>query len=402
MNALHDVAQGVAVLVVAITSLWVPLGLLATAVVRARRAKHLSLGRAASPVPHAAVPVSVLKPLAGADGDLERNLESMFRQDHERFELIFGTTRVDDPALAVVQRLAARHRHVSVKIIVHAGSGRMNPKVDNLLGMLEHAAYDVVLISDSNVRAPAHYVREAAALITDGGTLAPRGLVTHLFAGVGEDGLGSALENVQLAGFCAAGTALPTLLGDALVVGKSMMFSRSELDALGGLGRVADVLAEDWLLGKTYEHAGSPIRLAPTVLENVTTGTTVAGFFERQLRWAMLRSRLRPLVRALEILTSPLAVMPLAMALFGVTGGLMWAAGLLALRDTGGWIALRGLGRVYIPLVLSPLRELFMLVVWLRAPFKRHLVWRGNRVRVGAGTYAFRARPRRERRLRRA
>jgi hypothetical protein len=55
----------------------------------------------------------------------------------------------------------------------------------------------------------------------------------------------------------------------------------------------------------------------------------------------------------------------------------------------GGWIALRGFSRAWLPALLSPLRELLMLMVWARAPFKRHVTWRGNRVRLGAGTLLF-------------
>jgi hypothetical protein len=39
--------------------------------------------------------------------------------------------------------------------------------------------------------------------------------------------------------------------------------------------------------------------------------------------------------------------------------------------------------------MLSPLCQLCILFVWARAPFKRHVVWRGNRVRLGAGTLLF-------------
>jgi hypothetical protein len=62
---------------------------------------------------------------------------------------------------------------------------------------------------------------------------------------------------------------------------------------------------------------------------------------------------------------------------------------LLSLRDVGGWVALRGFRRAWLPALLSPLRELFMLLVWVRAPLKRHVIWRGHRVRLGAGTLVF-------------
>lgn len=368
-------------------SAWSVLGLVAT--VRVRRA----------PAPREApgAPVTILKPLAGADADLEANLASFFEQDHAPLEIVLGVTRADDPAIAIAERVRARYPHVPCKLVVHEGRLGLNPKVANLLGMLPAATHDLVLVSDSNVRAPPHAVREMAAVALAGATPArpeAPGLTTHLFAGTGEDSLGSALECVQLAGFCAGGMALPTLLGDALVVGKSMMFSRRVLDDLGGLTRVADVLAEDFILGKMFQHARRPVRIAPTILANVTSGTRVSGFVDRQLRWAMIRSRLRPAAQTLEVVTSPLALLPFAVALFGLAGGLGWALAALLLRDVGGWIALRGVRRAWVPLVLSPLRELMMLGVWVRAPFKRHIVWRGHRVRVGMGTFGYLAAPR--------
>ena len=172
--------------------------------------------------------VSVLKPLRGLDQDLERCLETFFTQDHPKFELVFGVTDANDPALQIVERLRGLYPNVTARVCVHSGVGALNPKVDNLAGLLPIARYDLVLVSDSNIRAPRDYLREAATLYR---RYRP-GLVTHLFAGVDENGLGSALENVQLTGFCAAGTALPTLLGDSLLVGKSALFSRDRFDRL--------------------------------------------------------------------------------------------------------------------------------------------------------------------------
>ena len=37
-------------------------------------------------------------------------------------------------------------------------------------------------------------------------------------------------------------------------------------------------------------------------------------------------------------------------------------------------------------LVLSLPREVLAVAIWLAAPHRRHVTWRGNRVRVSAGT----------------
>jgi ceramide glucosyltransferase len=329
-------------------------------------------------------PVSVLKPLCGSDPGLRQNLESFFRQDHPEFELIFGVVDAGDPALEVVRELARKFPAVRCRTIVHAGRGALNPKIDNLLGMLPRARYDLALVSDSNVRAPSHYVRELASLFA-----AERpGLVTNLFAGVGDDSLGAALENVQLSGFCAAGIALPTLLGDPVLVGKSALFSRRRLRRLGGLRRLSDVLAEDYVMGKTFSRAGGRIIVAPTVLENVTRRMSVRAMFARQLRWSMLRFRVLPLAAALEPVASPLALLPLVWLLLGPWAS-AWALLMLGLRDLGGWLLLRGRGRWYLPVLLAPLRELLVLAVWCVAPLKQHVSWRGKRLRVGAGTLLY-------------
>ncbi len=363
--------------------LWLPLAV-TTAWIIAGFGAVVALTRRRRPSSVDPPPVSVLKPLCGSDPGLQQNLASFFRQDHPNLELIFGVTDERDPALAVVRELARKFPNVACQIIVHPGSGALNPKIDNLLGMLPHARHDLALVSDSNVRAPAHYVRELAQIHA----VERPGLVTNLFAGVGEASLGAALENVQLSGFCAAGIALPTLLGDAVLVGKSALFSRRRLERLGGLRKLSDVLAEDYVMGKTFAHAGGRIIVAPTVLENVTGSMTLRTMLARQLRWTMMRFRLLPLAAALEPVASPLVLLPLAWLLLG-PWAIAWAASMLTLRDLGGWLVLRGRTRWYLPLLLAPLREVLVLAMWCVAPLKHRVSWRGKRFRLGAGTLLY-------------
>ena len=135
---------------IAASTLWITAGLIAVLLLTRRRMK----------ASHAPLPaVSVLKPLCGRDADLEANLESFFEQDHPKYELLFGVTDPHDPAVDVAHELAARYPEVPCRVVVHKGAGALNPKVDNLLGLLPAARHDLVLVSDSNVHAPRHYVR---------------------------------------------------------------------------------------------------------------------------------------------------------------------------------------------------------------------------------------------------
>lgn len=330
--------------------------------------------------------LSVLKPLCGADAGLEANLESFFQQDYPAFELIFGVEKADDPAVGVVDALRRRYPHVASLLVVHDGVPGLNPKVRNLRGMLPAARYDMIVISDSNIRAPAGYLYDLAAQLRAG--TRPVGLVTNLFRGGHDDSLGSALESVQLNGFCAAAAAMATTLGDSLVIGKSMMFSRRVFERLGGFESVSHVLAEDYVMGKKFEHAGYEVRIAPIVLDNVTSGTTLQSFVARQLRWAMLRCRLRPTAYLFEPVTSPLVLLPVAWFCVG-PAALLWAAVLFFARDVVQWVQLRGPSRLWLPFLLGPARDLLLLWVWLLAPWSRHVSWRGHRVRLSAGTLAY-------------
>ena len=74
-------------------------------------------------------------------------------------------------------------------------------------------------------------------------------LLSSLVSGVGERSVGAAMENLQLTAYVAPGCCAALKLANIpCVIGKSMLFRRSELRELGGLALVKDSLAE--------EHAG--------------------------------------------------------------------------------------------------------------------------------------------------
>lgn len=368
-------------ILVALSSVWTVFGAVAVWFVTRRRGSRREAIASRASLP----PLSVLKPLCGADPSLEENLESFFRQDHPNYEIVFGVEDPADPAVPVARALIARHPERRARLVIHRTAAGANPKVRNLRGMVSHAEHDLVLVSDSNIRAPSHYLSELVLEHQRGDRV---GLVTNLIRGVADDGVGGALSSVELAGFCAAGSAMPTLLGEALVIGKSMMFSKSTFERLGGFESVANLLAEDYVIGKMFQHAGYEIRVAPTVIDNVTASTTLRAHYERNRRWAMLRWRIRPFAYFLEPVTSPLVVLPVAWALLGPIA-IAWAVLMLVIRDVGQWILLSGPSRAWVPLVLSPVRELSALAVWLSAPFRRHVAWRGHRVRLSSGSVAY-------------
>ena len=59
-------------------------------------------------------PVTVLKPLCGAEHEIYQCLRSFCDQDYPRFQLVFGVSDSDDPAIAVVHRLQREFAHIDI------------------------------------------------------------------------------------------------------------------------------------------------------------------------------------------------------------------------------------------------------------------------------------------------
>jgi hypothetical protein len=170
------------------------------------------------------------------------------------------------------------------------------------------------------------------------------------------------------------------------VIGKSLLFSRSRFESLGGFTPLEHVLAEDFVMGKMFQHGGYRVKLARGVVENVNAELSFGAFLRRQERWSTLAGAFRP-PALLDPLPSPLGAAARRLADVRRLVGRLGAAAVA--RDLGWWLLLRGWRRAWIPLLLSPLRELCVLCVWARAPFKRHVSWRGQRVRLGMSTVLY-------------
>src|SRR5690606_32756760 len=262
----------------------------------------------------------------------------------------------------------------------------LNPKVANLHGALRAARYDLVLQSDANVRAAPDYLRKIVSELVhrDGH------LLSSMVAGIGERSLGAMLHNLQLSAFIAPGCCLALQFGIACVIGKSMLFRKSDLAEVGGLELVRDILAEDYVLGRAFQKAGKNVLLSTTTAENVNVDATVEHFVSRHARWLKMRAAIHipgfvadllansSALSLLAFLTSGLD--PLFFAIFAVHAVVKAAGDAYLLGRT------RGVPMAWRHRLVGPLRDVLMMAIWPYAAFSRSIEWRGVRLRLGWNT----------------
>ena len=328
--------------------------------------------------------ITVLKPVKGAEDGLYENLASLARQDYPDFEIRIGAEDAVDPALEVARRVQADHPRASI----HVQSGSLplglNPKVNLLAALAEDAEHEHLLISDSNVRVEANYLRDTAAELEDPEVA----LVSNVLVGREADSLGGVLECLHLNSFVASGASLARVVaGRACVIGKSMLFRKRDLDALGGFASVSDVLAEDYVMGRRLELAGRKVALSPHLVSTINRGWTLERFVNRHVRWAQMRRRLSLPAYLGELLLNPIPLLVLALcisprlaalALAGIAA--KCAADAMLFRKLTGKLPSAG------QVLLVPAKDLLLAAIWVVGAFKRTVNWRGNLFSIERGS----------------
>ncbi len=228
-------------------------------------------------------PVSLLKPLRGAETGLEACLGSFFQLKYPRYELLFAVRTSDDPAVEVVRRLRARFPGVRAQLLVTGEPPYANAKVFSLEALAKAAAYDLLVVTDSDTKVAPDYLDSIAQAFADREV----GVVTHPYRGVASGGdLWSRLEALGMTTEFMAGVVVAERLeGMKFALGPSMAVRRNCLKAIGGFAAMRDYLADDFVLGAWAARAGWKVLLLPQVVEHLATARGFLTSFKHRLRW---------------------------------------------------------------------------------------------------------------------
>jgi ceramide glucosyltransferase len=329
--------------------------------------------------------ISVLKPIKGVDDQLEANLDSFFNLDYPEYELIFGINDPDDPAVDVIKRLQKKYQAQPSKLIISSNHIGFNPKVNNLYNIYPKSRYDYILISDSNVRVGKDYLTDMAAHLLEPGV----GLVTSVFRGTGAKSIGASFENLHLNTFVAGNViTVSRLFKRPITIGKSMLFRRDIVRRLSGFSSLANVLAEDHLLGVYIQKLGLSVKTADVIIDNYNEHWQFERFLNRHRRWAMMRKNLNIFHYMLELITNPVFLALIySFASFNTKGLLIFLNTVLlkTLIDIDIARTLKS-GFRYHQYLLLPVKDIVMGILWLVPFINNKINWRGSTLRIGKGT----------------
>jgi ceramide glucosyltransferase len=331
--------------------------------------------------------VSILKPLRGTDPEMYESFRSHCLQDYPDYEIIFGVSDANDPAIPLVEQLKTEFPERAIHLMICPKILGANIKVSNLAQMVRETRHEYLIVNDSDIRVAPDYLRRVLAPLSD-----PKvGMVTCLYRGIANSTLGSRLESLGIStDFCAGVLVAQTVEnGIRFGLGSTLAFRRCDLQAIGGFEAIVDNLADDYQIGSRIAALGLKVKLSDVVVETFLPRYTFSGFFNHQLRWArtIRDSRFWGYVGLGLTFGLPWAVLALIFA-----QGAGWAWGLLActaaMRSTVAIVvgkrALRD-RQVLRWLALIPVRDVFALLAWIASFAGHEITWRGDRFKLKKG-----------------
>jgi ceramide glucosyltransferase len=307
--------------------------------------------------------------------------------DYPEYQLLFGASDPNEPALELVKRLQQEFPQREIRVIHCPQSLGLNGKVSTLAQMLPRAQYEHILINDSDIVAPPDYLRRVIIGIAGERV----GMVTSLYRGLAGKTLSSKIEALGLSTDFMGGVLVAREMenGVRFALGATMATTKSVLREIGGLEALVDYLGDDYELGARTAAAGYDVELSDVVVETALPDYSFGEFWAHQMRWARNVRDRRPgqyfgLIVTFGLAWGILAVLAAPRA--------WWAWAALALVATFRVIAAVAIGRgvlddpsVLRDLWLLPVRDFAALAVWVASFAGHEIEWRGLKFRVRDG-----------------
>jgi ceramide glucosyltransferase len=322
-------------------------------------------------------PISVLKPLSGLDQGLEEHLRSFFEQDYPQFELLFAVRQETDPCVPLVRRLCAEHPAIPSRLILTGEPPYPHAKVYSLSRMLAEASYELIVMSDSDIRVGSDFLRHVASEFGGGET----SLATCPYRALPGRSFWSRLEAAGMNTTFWQGVLTARMIdGMKFAVGPTTVARRNAIDAIGGIERVKNYLAEDFELGRLIAEAGFRVILSSYVVDHHIGSEDRAANFTHRIRWGRTSRRSRPWGYFGQLFTYPLPIALLICAVMPQWWPLL--ASTLVIRYASAYFVSQVVLGARLDWVVLPLEDLLGFGFWIAGFFGNSITWRGRTYRL--------------------
>ena len=280
---------------------------------------------------------------------------------------------------SIIAKLTAEFPQCRMRILYGSGRIAANDKVAKLARLVNDAAYEVVVISDSDVRVRPDYLRHLTAPLRD-----PKvGAVTCLYVPIEITTLTDHLQSVGMMSDFFAGVLVDWQLeGLKFTLGTTIATTRTRINAFGGYPELENRPADDLLVGRLIDEQGYEVVLLRYAIETVCDYGSMREWLHKRLRWIVVMRHMRPwghlgllLTLGLPWSLAAVAVHPSAAVAIGYLGGYMalriamvWTIGIHGLRQSALWKEMP----------LLPVWDAVAFAIWLTSFGRSSIRWRGS------------------------
>jgi ceramide glucosyltransferase len=322
-------------------------------------------------------PVSCLKPIRGLDDEAYENYASFCRQDYAEYEVIFCVDD-NDNAVPVLNRLIRDFPNVSIRLLNGPDHEAINDKVARLDRLAREARYEVLVLTDGDVRVEPDYLRSVVAPLRN-----PKiGGVTCFYSATKETTFTEKLQELGMMCDFFPGILVAWLLdGVKFGFGQTIVTTRTHVQGFGGFKAIEDRPADDLLTCRLVAEQGYEIELLPYVVKTTPDFRNMKDLLIKRTRWMTVMRHMRPWGHLGLIFTFGLpwallavAVVPSAVTALVYLGGyffcrvlMTWLVGAQGLKQSGLWQKM----------LLIPIWDATAFLIWLASFARRTIRWRG-------------------------
>jgi ceramide glucosyltransferase len=321
-------------------------------------------------------PISCLKPIRGLDEDAYANYASFCRQDYPEYEIVFCVD-TDDPALPVLEKLIADFPGRQIRLLFGSGRSAINDKIARLVRLVSEAQYDLLVITDGDIRVGPDYLRAVAHPFRD-----PKvGGATTLYVSTEETTFVQELQSIGMISDFFAGILVAWQLdGVKFMFGQSIVTTKQRIAGFGGYETIENRPADDLNVGRLVA-AQAEVKLLPYVVKTVADFASLKDLFYKRVRWMTVmrlvrRQGHRGLVFTWGLIWALIAVathptLPVALGYLGTYVMLRvimtWLIGVRVMGQKGLWPKM----------LLIPLWDLVAFAIWVASFGRNTIRWRG-------------------------